>query len=466
VVGPDGTVLCSSLPSVPSTSRVYADAPWVTAARVEGKPVHAEPFGDPFTQRPSLVIAAPVPAPAGSVPAPAVLGAVLDLDEFAPDLIGPLEQARGTVVVAVDPSGRTVLFRTPGRYAGQPVMSAVDRTSMFEATGRDGIRRVFRQTTARELGWRIYAGTPVATAFAAARRTVEQSVALTALVFCMLAVLTALLYHRLVRPTRALTATIVAARAGDDAALAEEDGPAELVRLAAEFNALQVARADARAELQRALVRFTQLQEDERRLIAQSVHDETIQALIATLWALDELDGGTMTPAAAVVLNRVRDNLNSSVAAARSLLFDLRPPALDQLGLAAAIEQQVSRLADETGIETHFESDAQGRLPLYLETLAFRTVQQALQNVRQHSSATAAWVSIRRDDDRLSVDVEDNGVGVDPADLVGDDVPHAGIVAMRETITTAGGSFSIGKGRAKGTLVSFSLPLSSEPSPG
>jgi signal transduction histidine kinase len=480
VVGPDDSLLCSSLPAAPSTAHVYADAPWVGAARTKGGPVHVAPVVDPLNHLQSLVLAAPVPAPAGTARPAAVLGAVLDLDDFAPDLVGPLEQARGTVVAAIDPSQTTVLFRSPGRYAGQPVRQGANRTALFEATGLDGIRRVYRQTTARDLGWHIYAGTPAATAFAAARRTVGQSILLTGLVFCMLVLLTALLYRRLVRPTRALTATIVAARVGDDAGPATEAGPAELAQLAVEFNRLQTARADeaqarraadsaladrmvelaeARAELQRALVRFTQLQEDERHLIAQKIHDDTIQTLIATLWSLDDLDADTDPPATAAALSRVRDNLTAAVAAARSQLFDLRPPALDQLGLGSAVEQQLARLVEETGIEAAFESDVQGRLPLYLETLVFRTVQEALRNVRQHSSATTVRVSLHGQDNRLTVHVEDNGVGVRPAGFIGDGIPHAGIVAMRETITMSGGSFSIGASPPGGTSVSFSLPL-------
>lgn len=230
--------------------------------------------------------------------------------------------------------------------------------------------------------------------------------------------------------------------------------------------ATEIELAEARAELQRALVRFTQLQEAERHLIAQTIHDDTIQTLIAALWSLDDLDAASVPPATAAVLSRVRDNLAGAVASARSLLFDLRPPALDQLGLGAAIEQQVDRLVDETGIDATFESGVHERLPLYLETLAFRTVQEALRNIRQHSSATTVRVSLHRHLDRLTVEVEDNGVGVRPTDLVGDGSPHAGIVAMRETITMSGGSFSIGALPPGGTSVSFSLPLPLDPPAG
>jgi len=485
LVGPGNDVLCSSRQAGELAPGVFAAAGWVADARRAGRAVHAEPVTDPVTQRPTMVLATPVPAaaggeaPAGNRP-PAVLAAVLDLDGFAPDLVGPLEADRGTVVAAVDAAGSTVLFRHPGHYAGRPVTTGNPGTSLFQAKGFDGVERIFRAVTAPQLGWHIYAGTPVSVAFAPARRTVTQSIALTLVVFCMLALLAGLLTRRLVRPARALAEAIVAARAGDDAPPTPEEGPAELARVAAEFNALQAARAaeeagrraadaelaervaelgEARAELRRALVRFTELQEDERRSIAQAVHDQTIQALIATMWALDDLDAEETTPHVAAVLDRVRGNLSAAVGAARSLLFELRPPALDELGLGAALEQQLDRLSKETGIAVAFDNDVLGRLPLHVETLAFRTAQEALRNVRQHASARSARVAIRRYDDRLEVDVDDDGVGVRPADLVASGPARAGIVGMREAVGMHGGTFAIGPRPAGGTRVSFSLPL-------
>ena len=470
LVRADGRVLCSSRPpgeAFPAGG--FSAAGWLADALRTGAAVHAEPVSDPLTGRPSLVMATPV---AGSRPG-AVLAAVLDLEGFATDLVGPLEADRGTVVGALDAAGTTVLFRHPGQYAGRAVSGNQAGSSLREAKGLDGVKRVYRSVKAPQLGWQVYAGTPVSVAFAPARRTVSQSILLTVVVGFMLAVMTLLLSHRLLRPARTLTTAIVAARSGTRGAVAPEDGPAELARMAAEFNALQVARAaeetrrkaaDAsladrmaelaamRAELQRALVRFTEVQEDERRRIAHTVHDETIQALIATMWALDDLDSEAGS-AAAEVLERVRANLAGAVNSARQLLFDLRPPALDELGLSAAIEQQLQRLAAEDGLAVEFESDCTGRFPPHVETLAFRTAQEALRNVHHHGGATAAWVRVRLVDGHLEIGVEDDGVGVRPEDLV----------AMREAIAMCGGRFTIAPRSPRGTRLSFSVPLVEEP---
>jgi signal transduction histidine kinase len=473
LVRADGRVLCSSRPPGEAPpSGAYADAGWLAEALRTGTAVHAEPISDPVTRRWSMVLATPVP---GS-PRAAVLAAVLDLDGFAPNLVGPLEEDRGTVLGATDAAGTALLFRHPGQYAGRPVTVDLSGSSLLERTGIDGVQRVYRVVKAPQLGWRVFAGTPVSVAFAPARRTVSQSILLTAVVIAMLALLTVLLSHRLLRPTRALTNAIVAARSGTADAQAPEDGPTELARMAAEFNALQAARkaadaaliermaelAETRAELRRALVRFTEMQEDERRRIAHAVHDETIQALIATMWALDDLDSEKGS-ATADVLERVRANLIGAVTAARQLLFELRPPALDELGLAAAILQQLQQLGAETGINVEFDSKFEGRLSAHLETLAFRTTQEALRNIHQHARATKAWVTLQRTNGSLVVGVEDDGVGVLLDDLESGVPARAGIVAMRETITMCGGSFALGPRSPRGTRVSFSLPIAEEP---
>lgn len=480
LVRADGRVLCSSRPAGEAfPAGGFAAAGWLADALRTGTPLHAEPFADPVTGRPSLVIATPV---AGSRSG-AVLAALLDLNGFATDLVGPLEQDRGTVIGALDAAGTTVLFRQPGEYAGRTVNGGPGGSSLYEAKGLDGVKRVYRTVKAPQLGWRVFAATPVSVAFAPARRTVSQSILLTLVVVCMLAVMTLLLSHRLLRPARTLTTAIVAARSGTRGAVAPEDGPAELARMAAEFNALQVARAaeetrrkaaDAsladrmeelaamRAELQRALVRFTEVQEDERRRIAHTVHDETIQALIATMWALDDLDSEAGSPAADV-LERVRGNLAGAVNSARQLLFELRPPALDELGLSAAIEQQLQRLAVEDGLAVKFESNCTGRFSPHVETLAFRTAQEALRYVHHHAGATAAWVTVRVTDGHLEIGVEDDGIEVRQEHLEPGGPSRAGIVAMREAIAMCGGRFSIGPRSPRGIRLSFSIPLVEEP---
>lgn len=476
LVNARGRTLCSSLAAVAPGGDDYAGAPWLAEVRQAQGPIHSEPWLDPVTSRPSLVMA--VPAPPGG-PATAVLGAVLALDSLVPDVVGPLERSRGTVLVLLDAARRTVLAGSraglAGRALGDVPFARRAASVEFEAAYPDDRRRVYHQATVPGLGWHVYAGLPTSVAFAPAREAVDQAAILAATVFLALAVLSVLLHRQVVRPAWALTSAIVSARNDPRAPPAPVRGPAELARIAVEFNSLQEARtrseealsqrvaelADARVELRRALVHFTRAQEEQRRLVAQTLHDETVQSLIATSWSLEDLAEGCDTSRRAEVIERARTNLGHAVAAARSLIFALRPPLLDEVGLPAAVEQQLARLAEETGLRTSLKSELEGRLPSHLETLAFRTTEEALRNIRLHARASSVEVHITGGTSSLEVRVDDDGVGFDPATLSppGPGGGRVGLVTMRETIIMAGGDFTVGPRPAGGTSVSFSLPV-------
>ncbi|MGH8971787.1 MAG: sensor histidine kinase [Acidimicrobiia bacterium] len=219
-----------------------------------------------------------------------------------------------------------------------------------------------------------------------------------------------------------------------------------------------------RADLQRALARFTYLQEEQRRMLAKAIHDHTIQPVVATLWALDDLAESSGEGPERDVIVQARANLREAIASARSLISELRPPLLDELGLVAAVEQQLVRLAEDTGLEVSLVSDLAWRLPPHLETLAFRTTEEALRNVRRHASASTVSVHVHGEGATVEVVVDDDGVGV-PFDALaraaGDG--HVGLIFMRETIAMAGGTFTVGLRPTGGTRLSFTLPA--EPGP-
>ena len=219
-----------------------------------------------------------------------------------------------------------------------------------------------------------------------------------------------------------------------------------------------------RADLRRALARFTYLQEEQHRMVAQAIHDHTIQPMVATLWALDDLAESSAEESQRKVILQARAHLGEAIAAARSLIAELRPPLLDELGLVAAVEQQLTGLAAETGLEVSLVAELDWRLPSHLETLAFRTTEEALRNVRRHASASSVAVNIRGEDSTVEVVVDDDGVGV-PADALsrksGD--RHVGLIFMREMVAMAGGTFTVGLRPAGGTRLAFTLPA--EPGP-
>ena len=206
-------------------------------------------------------------------------------------------------------------------------------------------------------------------------------------------------------------------------------------------------------------------QEEERRRLAGDLHDDAIQSLTAARMhlsvlhhQLERLDG--VPEAVAAALAHARDNLEQGLAAARTFLFDLRPPLLDSAGLEPALRQQLAKLAERTGCKTEVTWLLDERLDADLETVAFRVVQEALANVARHADATTVWVQAERDGSDVVLQVADDGVGFDPpaarerAAATG----HLGLRSMAERIQTAGGSLEITSEPGGGTRVVLRLP--------
>ena len=207
-------------------------------------------------------------------------------------------------------------------------------------------------------------------------------------------------------------------------------------------------------------------QEEERRRLAGDLHDDAIQSLTAARMHLSvlhhQLDrlGDPTSAAVGTALAHARDNLEQGLAAARTFLFDLRPPLLDSAGLEPALRQQLAKLAERSGCKTEVTWLLDERLDADLETVAFRVVQEALANVARHADATTVWVRAERDGADVVLQVADDGVGFDPpaarerAAATG----HLGLRSMAERIQTAGGLLDITSGPGHGTRVVLRLP--------
>ena len=185
--------------------------------------------------------------------------------------------------------------------------------------------------------------------------------------------------------------------------------------------------------------------ERERARWARELHDETLQSLGALrvrLAASLRLDHAEMGGAVATAITQIEDE----IANLRSLITELRPAALDELGLGAAIEGLADNHAATSGMDTQVnlaipragELVAE-RLDRELESGVYRLVQEALTNVAKHSEAESVWIDVGRDLASISIVVRDDGVGFDM-----DERPAGfGLVGMRERVALAGGSLTI-----------------------
>jgi signal transduction histidine kinase len=201
------------------------------------------------------------------------------------------------------------------------------------------------------------------------------------------------------------------------------------------------ARTTELEQLTRLMLR---VQEDERRRIAQELHDEAGQVLTAVKIEL-ELEGkreaGAMVGRA---LSQVRDLSNL-----------LRPSVLDDLGLIPALRALADDFSMRTRIAVTLDLEgANRRLPPDVEVVIYRVVQEALTNVARHARATEAHVRILGDDREVHLLVDDNGRGA--AD---DASPHMGWLGMRERVTALGGRLAIDKSAAGGVRLDARMPI-------
>ncbi|MHB1160417.1 MAG: GAF domain-containing protein [Chloroflexota bacterium] len=204
-------------------------------------------------------------------------------------------------------------------------------------------------------------------------------------------------------------------------------------------------------------------QEEERKRIARELHDETSQALTSLIVTL-KLMGESGNPAE---MNRLaeeaRQIVSGTLTAVHDLARELRPSALDHLGLGPALERFAREYANRHRLELDFQVlGLEGvRLSPRVETTVYRIVQEALTNVARHARAHRAAVLLERRQDRLVVIVEDDGEGFDQTRVEGEgaDRPSLGIFGMRERAALVGGAITIETNPGAGTTVFVEVPL-------
>ena len=212
------------------------------------------------------------------------------------------------------------------------------------------------------------------------------------------------------------------------------------------------------------LSQITMAQEEERKRIARELHDETIQSLVVLARQLDDIassDKG-LSEYKRILLSILRGRINDIMADVRRLSQDLRPPALDRLGLVPALEWLASDVEKRSGINVEVKIDGVGRrFPAEVELVLFRVAQEALRNVLRHSQATSAEVAVELDDRKIKITVKDNGKGFDLPETTGDLVKQGrlGLAGMQERIQLIGGSLEIESSSDEGTVVVIEAPV-------
>jgi signal transduction histidine kinase len=211
-----------------------------------------------------------------------------------------------------------------------------------------------------------------------------------------------------------------------------------------------------RAELQRSRERLVNAREEERRRLRRDLHDGLGPTLASFAQRLDS--AGTLIQrdpqAASTLVYSLRDAVRATIADIRRLVYALRPPALDEYGLAAALREQGAQILGGGVTLTVDAPEHLIALPAATEVAAYRIALEALTNTARHASARRCSVQIRCSDGWLHLSVADDGHGLPAAYK-----PGVGIMAMRERAEELGGLWQVEAAAPAGTIVRARLPL-------
>lgn len=216
------------------------------------------------------------------------------------------------------------------------------------------------------------------------------------------------------------------------------------------------------------LKRLITAQEDERKRVARELHDDMGQVFSGLAFRLEaiERDFASDPDHALQQLKQSQNIVANGTDRMYDLILALRPSALDDLGLVAALRSQAERILKQTGIT--FELDIKsmnGRLPPELETALYRIFQEALSNVVRHAEATKLSVTLACNDHTFEGKIEDNGRGFDLTSIQtnGDNIRGLGLLGMQERVIQCGGSMEIISNQGLGTKIRILIPLTVVP---
>ncbi len=203
-------------------------------------------------------------------------------------------------------------------------------------------------------------------------------------------------------------------------------------------------------------------EERERRRLATVLHDHIAQLLVVAKGRLEKVQESTLFRSLAKPMEEIRKLIEESIRYTRSLVFELSPPILYDLGFEPAMEWLAEHMQKQYGLVVNVEDDAQPK-PLDNEArvLLFRAVRELLFNVLKHAQASCTTVSMRRVGEHLQIIVEDNGVGFAPDKLRAESgkIEGFGLFSIRERLNYFGGRMEIESAPGEVTRVILSLPL-------
>ncbi len=233
----------------------------------------------------------------------------------------------------------------------------------------------------------------------------------------------------------------------------------ELREVVSELEETQTELVSIDVERQRLLARTVQVGEAERMALAANLHDGPIQHLTAVGLQLDllilKINRGAVEDQSPLVA-QLRESVAEEMISLRRLMTELRPPIIDQRGIEVALRDCVDTLLDGDSLRFQLECDVGDlHLPPEMETAIYRVAREAVTNIRRHSEATNASLTLTACETAVVLVITDDGNGFDPATVEAD---HFGLVTMREGIEAVSGTWRVETKPGHGTRIEATLP--------
>lgn len=209
--------------------------------------------------------------------------------------------------------------------------------------------------------------------------------------------------------------------------------------------------------------RLSEQSERDRQSYARELHDGPIQSLVSVAYQIQFLKDVFPDPQLAVELGQINSTVREAIRELRQVISELRPPSVLRYGLTKAIQMQAGEISENhPGIEWRYRlGKDENRLPATVSLAVFRIYQEAANNILRHSQATRAWVELKMQKNRITLEIRDNGKGIplkqelDSLILNG----HFGLAGMSERAEVAGGKLKITSKPGAGTKIRVVVPI-------
>lgn len=376
----------------------------------------------------------------------------------------------GAVLTLIDEAGK-ILYRSQdsARWVGKTIRGSevtelilAAGTGRAEAQGLDGVPRQYGFNAMPELEAFVYSGTPTVQVMRPVRHLIVQWSVGGVVLLSLLTVAASMLARRIEKPIASLV-NATRARARGEAVNLRPHGPLEICELTTAFNQMAERQVESEATVRRSEQalrslsdRLLVIQEKERTRIARELHDDLGQLLTALKMDIGGLLRTEMSEERkGQLVARLESTLDETVESIQRISAELRPGALDDLGLIAALESEARLFEERSGIEVELSLD-EVRLERAVETAIFRITHEVLTNTARHAAASRVEIRLRQRDRDVLLEVRDNGVGVSDEKLA--DPQSLGLTSIRERATLAGGEADIRGITGRGTIVTVRVP--------